>query len=242
MYHFQFPLRSLVWKLSLTASWPSLSTSRHVCSSALLLSHEAASYSQKVTDHRISQDSCSGAYCETTTLLQQCLSLDQCWRSTSSAVSPECRCSTHHAEVEIWTHYSDTSWRLTLAAIRQRITYKRSTVVYKCPHGAAPSHRNVCSGCCQHWWSLSLISGTWRSDGDQNENDNVWITQFCSFRTTCLEWSAINFAFIIHHTWTVSEQTKDNTLSLSLRDVTWRFRGCLSRENKHLQSRLQSAF
>ena len=27
-------------------------------------------------------------------------------------------------------------------------------------------------------------------------------------------------AFIIHHTWTVPEQTKDNTISLGLRDVT----------------------
>jgi len=34
-----------------------VSMSRHVSSSALLLSHEAASYSQKVTDNRISQDS-----------------------------------------------------------------------------------------------------------------------------------------------------------------------------------------
>ena len=103
MYHFQLPLRSLVWELSLTASWP-----RHVSSSALLLSHEAASYSQKVTDHKISQDYCSGAHCKLNRLLQQSFSSDQCWRSTSSAVSTECRCSTHHAEVEIWTHYTAT--------------------------------------------------------------------------------------------------------------------------------------
>jgi len=44
-----------------------------------------------------------------------------------------------------------------------------------------------------------------------------------------LELSATDFAFIIHHTSTVPEQTKDNTISLGLRDVTWRFRGCLRR-------------
>ena len=38
----------------------------------------------------------------------------------------------------------------------------------------------------------------------------------------------------VHHpphleSWTVPEQTKDNTISLGLRDVTWRFRGCLRR-------------
>ena len=42
------------------------------------------------------------------------------------------------------------------------------------------------------------------------------------------EWSATDFAFIIHHTWTIPEQTKDNTISLGLRDVTlafsWLFR------------------
>jgi len=59
---------------------------------ALLVSREAASYSQEVSDNRISQDCCSGAHCKPTRLLQQCLSSDQCWQSTSSAVRPECRC------------------------------------------------------------------------------------------------------------------------------------------------------
>jgi len=31
------------------------------------------------------------------------------------------------------------------------------------------------------------------------------------------------------HTRTVPEQTKDNTISLGLRDVTWRFRDCSGR-------------
>ena len=36
----------------------------------------------------------------------------------------------------------------------------------------------------------------------------------------CLEISATEFAIVIPHTWTVPEQTKDNTISLGLRDVT----------------------
>jgi len=54
----------------------------------------------------------------------------------------------------------------------------------------------------------------------------VGLKQFCSFRTTC---PATDSAFIIHHTWTIPEQTKDNTISLGLRDVTWRFHDCLGR-------------
>ena len=56
----------------------------------------------------------------------------------------------------------------------------------------------------------------------------TYITELCSLRTTCLE-SATGYAFIIHHIRTVPEQTKDNTISLGLRDVTWRFRDCLGR-------------
>jgi len=43
------------------------------------------------------------------------------------------------------------------------------------------------------------------------------------------EWSATDFAFIIHHTWTIPEQTKENTISIGLQDVTWCFRYCLGR-------------
>jgi len=71
------------------------------------------------------------------------------------------------------------------------------------------SDRNVCFGCCQHCPLLSSFSSMWRSDGAQNENNNVWITEICSLRTMCLEWSATDFVCIIHHTWTVPEQTKD---------------------------------
>ena len=44
--------------------------------------------------------------------------------------------------------------------------------------------------------------------------------ELCSLRTMCLEWSATDFAFVIHHTRTVPKQTKDNTILLGLRDVT----------------------
>jgi len=148
-----------------------------------------------------------------------------------SQSTPKCRCSTHHAEAEVWTHYSDTSWRLTLAAYSSANNVQ---AVYHCLQvstrgSSILSDRNVCSGCCQHWPSLSSFSSTWRTDGAQNENDNVWITELCSLRTTCLEWSATDFAFIIHHTRTVPEQTIDNTSSLGLRDMTWRFREYLGR-------------
>ena len=116
-------------------------------------------------------------------------------------------------------------WRLTLAAY---LSANNVQAVYHCLQvstrgSSILSDRNVCSGCCQHWPSLSSFSSTW-SDGAQNENDNIWITQFCTLRTMCLERSAC----IIHHTWTVSGQTKDNTILLGLRDVTlalsWLFR------------------
>jgi len=159
-----------------------------------------------------------------------------CWllmfRSKSIyAVSPECRCSTHRAEAEVWTHNSDTSRRLTLAAYPLANNIQ---TVYHCLQvstlgSSILSDRNVCSGCWQHWPSLSSFSSTWRSDGAQNENDNVWITELCSLRTMCLERFATDFAFVIHHTWTVPEQTKDNTISLDLRDVTWHFRDYLGR-------------
>jgi len=53
----------------------------------------------------------------------------------------------------------------------------------------------------------SAALGSWRSDGPQNENDNVWITEYSGLRTTCLERSATDFACIIPRTWTVPEQT-----------------------------------
>jgi len=127
--------------------------------------------------------------------------------------------ASHHAEAEAWTHYSYTSWRLTLAVY---LSANNVQAVYRCLQvytGQLIGQKCV-FGCCQHW----------RSDGAQNKSDNVRITEFCRIQTTCLEWSAADFAFIIHHTWwewTVPEQAKDNTISLDLRDVSWHFRDCL---------------
>ena len=41
--------------------------------------------------------------------------------------------------------------------------------------------------------------------------------------------TAIDPTCIDHYTWTVSEWTKDNTVSFGLRDMTRRFRDCLGR-------------
>jgi len=105
-------------------------------------------------------------------------------------------------------HY-DLHW----LPIRKRITYKLCTIVYKCLHRAAPSYlTEMCvPGPVAASTGCRCLCSAARGDL-MNENDNIWIMQFCSFRTTCLEWSATNFAFIIHHTWTVPEQTKDNTI------------------------------
>jgi len=106
--------------------------------------------------------------------------------------------------------------------MRQRITYKLCTIVYKCLHGVAPSYlTEMCVPVAASIGRRCLRSA---ARGAHSENNNVWITEFCSLRTTCLEWSATNFAFFIHHTRAVPKQTKDNTISLGLRDMTWRFR------------------
>jgi len=78
----------------------------------------------------------------------------------------------------------------------------------------------------QHCLMSSLLSVI-RNFNIQNILCVLWIRdksliQVDSLLLTCVEWSA----FIIHHAGTVPEQTKDKTISLSLRDVTWRFRDC----------------
>ena len=88
----------------------------------------------------------------------------------------------------LWTHYSDISWPLTLASCPSANNIQ---AVYHCLQvstwgSSVLSDRNVCSGCCQHWPSLSSFSSMWRSDGAKNENDSVWIKEFCSLWTKCL--------------------------------------------------------
>ena len=53
-------------------------------------------------------------------------------------------------------------------------------------------------------------------------------TKFCCFGSYCLEHFAIDSACIDHYAWTVSEWSKDNTVSFGLRDMR-RFRDCLGR-------------
>jgi len=54
-------------------------------------------------------------------------------------------------------------------------------------------------------------------------------TKFCCFGSYCLEHFAINPACIDHYARTVSEWSKDNTVSFGLRDMIRRFRDCLGR-------------
>ena len=57
-----------------------------------------------------------------------------------SAISLKLSRSIYHAEAEIrphhWTLRDDLNW----LSITQRIMYKLCIIVYKCVHGAAPSH------------------------------------------------------------------------------------------------------
>ena len=57
----------------------------------------------------------------------------------------------------------------------------------------------------------------------------VLTTKLCCFWSYYLEHSAIDPMCIDHYTRTVSEWTKDHTVSFGLRDMTRRFRDCLGR-------------
>ena len=52
---------------------------------------------------------------------------------------------------------------------------------------------------------------------------------FCCFGSYCLEHFAIDPACIDHYARTVSEWSKDNTVSFGLRDMIRRFHDCLDR-------------
>jgi len=60
-----------------------------------------------------------------------------------------------------------------------------------------------------------------------DENGDLWTTKFCCFTSYYLEHFVIDPMCIDHYTWTVSEWTKDNAVSLGLWDMTRRFRDCL---------------
>ena len=61
------------------------------------------------------------------------------------------------------------------------------------------------------------------------QNCDLWTTKFCCFGSYCLEYCAIDPACIDHYARTVSEWSKDNTVSFDLRDMIRRFRDCLGR-------------
>jgi len=84
--------------------------------------------------------------------------------------------------------------------IRQQILDKLYTIAYKYIHGAAPSNpTNVC---------VPFLTDT----------------KLCCFWSYYLEYFAIDPTCIGHYTWTVSEWTKDHTVSFGLRDMTRRIR------------------
>jgi len=76
---------------------------------------------------------------------------------------------------------------------------------------------------------LPSLSNTWKPAGAQDENGDLWTTEFCCFWSYYLEHFAIDPTCIDHYTRTVSEWTKDNTVLLGLLDMTRRFRDCLGR-------------
>ena len=80
--------------------------------------------------------------------------------------------------------------------IRQRITYKLCTIVYKCLYtGSSIISDRLCVPIAASTGRRCLRSAA--PEPMQNENDNICITQFYGLRTTCLEWSVTDFAFVI---------------------------------------------
>jgi len=82
---------------------------------------------------------------------------------------------------------------------------------------------------CLTWTvdELQTIKAMQQCSLTQDENGDLWTTKFCCFWSYYLEYFAIDHTCIGHYTWTVSEWTKDNTVSFGLWDMTKRFRYCL---------------
>jgi len=73
---------------------------------------------------------------------------------------------------------------------------------------------------------LSMLHFVWCC---VDENGDLWTTKFCRYWSYCLEHLAINPTCIDHYTGTVSEWTKDNTVSFGPRGMTRCFCDCLGR-------------
>ena len=110
-------------------------------------------------------------------------------------------------------------------SIRQRIMYKLSTIVYKCIHGAAPSYlTNLCVPVATNTSRRYLLSAT---HGDLLVPRTRTVTygpRSFAVSGPCLEHFAIDPACIDHYARTVSQWSKDNTVSFGLRDMIRRFR------------------
>jgi len=88
--------------------------------------------------------------------------------------------------------------------------YKLCTIVYKCLHAAAPSYlTEMCVPVAASTGRRCLRSAA----------RGVTVTVPRTKTRTCGSLPP-TLCSIIHHTWTVPEQTKDNTISLGLWDMT----------------------
>ena len=74
-----------------------------------------------------------------------------------------------------------------------------------------------------NWWGNVLRRWLGTYDG------SLW-----NLAGLSLEWSATDSAWIVRHTQTVPEDSKDNIVLFGLRHMTWRFRYCLDRKNSVL--------
>jgi len=136
-----------------------------------------------------------------------------------------CMLSTSLCHVDV-DHTVDLHW----LPIHQRILYKLSTIVYKCIRGAAPSSLTNLR--------VPVATNTSRRYLRSATHGNLLVprTRTVTYGPQCFAvsgstvWNtAIDPACIDHHTRTVSEWTKDNTVSLGLRGMTRRFCDCLGR-------------
>ena len=103
--------------------------------------------------------------------------------------------------------------------------YKLSAIVYKCIHGAAPSYlTNLCVPVATNTSRRYLRSAT---HGDLLLPRTRTVTygprNFAVSGSYCLEHFAIDPACIDHYARTVSEWSKDNTVSFGLRDILGAF-------------------
>ena len=114
--------------------------------------------------------------------------------------------------------------------IRQRILYKLSTIVYKCTRGAAPSYlTNLCAPVATNTSHRYLRLATHGNLLVPRTRTVTYGPRSFAVSGPTIWNTAIDPKCIDHYTRTVSEWTKDNTVSFGLQGMTRRFRDCLGR-------------